>query len=81
MVKYGNVTNVEIEFAPKKDFLKIGIVDDGISFNFKENLAKPNASGLKNINSRLHAVGGVIIQQETEKGNYFTITLKNIKDA
>jgi signal transduction histidine kinase len=81
MVKYGNVTNVEIEFVPEKDFLKIGIVDDGISFNFKENLAKPNASGLKNINSRLHAVGGVIIQQEIEKGNYFTITLKNIKDA
>ena len=81
MIKYGSVTNVQIEITAEKDFLRIEIVDDGISFNFKENLAKPNASGLKNINSRLHAVGGSIIQQEAEKGNHFTITLKNIKDA
>lgn len=81
MIKYGHVTNVRLNSTSQKDIFKIEIIDDGISFNFKENLAKPNASGLKNINSRLHVVGGVVVQQEVAKGNHFIITLKNVKDA
>ena len=82
MIKYGNVTECNIDINLDKQSLIIIITDDGTSFNFKENLIKPNASGLKNINSRLHAVGGIITQEEDrQKGNCFTITLKNINNA
>ena len=82
MVKYGNVSKCDINIALNKEALTIDITDDGTPFNFKENLVKPNASGLKNINSRLHAVGGVIVQEEEKQvGNHFTITLKNVNNA
>ncbi|QEE48267.1 hypothetical protein FUA48_01345 [Flavobacterium alkalisoli] len=82
MVKYGNVSKCDINIALNKEVLAIDITDDGTPFNFKENLMKPNASGLKNINSRLHAVGGIIVQEEERQtGNRFTITLKNVNNA
>ncbi|KGO79497.1 hypothetical protein Q763_13170 [Flavobacterium beibuense F44-8] len=82
MIKYGNVSKSEINLLLEKDSLKIEISDNGVPFNFKENLAKPNASGLKNITSRLHAIGGTIVQNEEKpKGNQFTITIKNINHA
>lgn len=82
MIKYGNVTECNIDINLDKQSLIIIITDDGTSFNFKENLIKPNASGLKNINSRLHAVGGIITQEEErQKGNCFTITLKDVNNA
>src|SRR5690606_1120042 len=45
MIKYGQVTAVQVDFAAADDSVKINITDNGISYNFKENLAKPNASG------------------------------------
>ncbi len=81
MVKYGSATRADIKLALEKETLTIEITDDGIPFSFKENLAKPNASGLKNINSRLHAINAAIVQEEQEKGNRFIITLKNINNA
>ena len=81
MVKYGSVTAAHINAALEKEVLIIEITDDGIPFSFKDNLAKPDASGLKNINSRLHAVNAVIAQEEHDKGNRFVITLKNVNNA
>lgn len=84
MIKYGKVTEVQLIFENSMDFLRIDIEDNGISFNFKENLAKPDASGLKNISSRLHVIGAEVVQQPLPAGNHFTITLKqthNVKDS
>lgn len=81
MVKYGSVTTAHINAVLEKEVLAIEITDDGIPFSFKDNLAKADASGLKNINSRLHAVNAVIAQEEYDKGNRFVITLKNVNNA
>jgi len=81
MIKYGQVTAVQVDFAAADDSVKINITDNGISYNFKENLAKPNASKLKNISSSLHVINADVVQQDAAKGNHFTITIKNTKDA
>ncbi len=81
MIKYGNVSLVQLKFSRDMDFLNIDVQDNGNSFNFKENLAKPNASGLKNISSRLHVIGAELTQQPAETGNHFTITLKYTQDV
>jgi signal transduction histidine kinase len=60
-------------------FFTITLQDNGIPFNFTQLLATSKGTGVKNINSRLKIVGADFVQNETETGNSFTITLKKEK--
>lgn len=79
MIKYGKVSEATITIGLTDTFFTINIKDNGIPFNFTELLATSKGTGIKNINSRLKIIGADFVQQETESGNSFTITLKKEK--
>ncbi|UUC43957.1 sensor histidine kinase [Flavobacterium cerinum] len=76
MIKYGKVTEATVSLELIDTFFTIKLRDNGIPFNFTELLATSKGTGVKNINSRLKIIGADFLQQETETGNSFTITLK-----
>ncbi len=79
MIKYGKVTESIVIIALSDTFFTITLQDNGIPFNFTQLLATSKGTGVKNINSRLKIVGADFVQNETETGNSFTITLKKEK--
>lgn len=76
MMKYGNVSDVNVHVMDEGQSLKITIRDDGTPYNFKEMYQNSKGTGLKNINSRLKVIEANLIQNEITDGNSFLIVIK-----
>ncbi len=79
LVKHGCGSNCTISIALEKNAIHIGIVDDGIPFDFIAATKTSQGLGLANINSRLQLIGAVLSQSANLQGNNFHIVLKHIK--
>lgn len=74
MIKHGEVSECEIVISNEGN---LKIIDDGIIFSFIDANLNSSGAGMKNINSRLHAINASIHQVIVEKGNQFIIRIEN----
>ena len=76
LLKHGKATRVDFKIEEKDNILFINMIDDGLPFDFYENLKTSKGMGLKNIMSRLKQVEASLTQIQNESGNEIIITLK-----
>jgi signal transduction histidine kinase len=77
MLKYGEVKNCMVVLYIKNSVAYIELVDDGVPYDFKKELAHSKGTGLKNISSRLSVIKATLEQREVVKGNHMVISLRN----
>lgn len=77
MIKHGNSQEISLSTTLDQNTLLFEIIDDGISFDFKEKLQSSVGMGLKNISSRIKHIDAKFIQQPISFGNKFQIILNS----
>ena len=80
MQKYGGVKNCCFFIYVAENVGCIEWVDDGVFFDFYQELSTSKGLGLKNISSRLKVIGATLLQREVQKGNHFLISLPVVKE-
>lgn len=75
MLKYGKINECHIYLHQQQNKLVFEIIDDGQSFNFKENYLIAKGLGLQNIQSRLNSINAKLEQKNVATGNHFVIYL------
>lgn len=80
MLKYGSINECKLLLSDTDKEIKLEIIDDGNSFNFKESYALSKGSGLYNIQSRLTSIDAKLEQLKVDKGNHFTLYLNKKYD-
>ncbi|MGZ5247856.1 MAG: PAS domain S-box protein, partial [Flavitalea sp.] len=79
IIKYSNASKVYISVVEDESYLVVKVADNGVGFQFRD---KKDGIGLKNINSRVQAVDGIVnITTEPGKGCEMVvkIPLKNFE--
>jgi signal transduction histidine kinase len=76
MIKYGGISHCSVTIFQTDKEYGMEIADNGTPFDFKALKAASAGSGLRNISSRLKAMGAQMVQAEVGEGNHFIITLK-----
>lgn len=73
-IKYANASEILIDIQQLEDDLTIKIIDNGIGFEFEKEKSK--SFGLRNIESRIKAINGIIILDTgLGKGTAYTIKI------
>lgn len=80
MTKYGQVKNFSIQIQHTDNELRLIMIDDGIEFQLIELAKSSSGAGLKNILSRIQAIGAEIEQIRLNNNNQITITLNQLYD-
>jgi signal transduction histidine kinase len=76
-IKYGGGSEFKVILSDTGKWLKIEIIDNGITYNFNEKYSSSKGNGLRNICSRLKLINATIAQKYLHKpGNYIFIKLK-----
>lgn len=75
-IKHGKVTIIDFTLSTDKNDLILQLVDDGITFDFYEQLANQNGLGLKNIHMRIERLNAKLIQIPVKNGNKLKIIIK-----
>jgi len=71
--------NIDIEFNPEENTFRLEYADDGIGFNFEEELENGSGLGMSNITQRIKTLGGNLNNIPQEKGMKIRINL-SLKD-
>lgn len=73
IIKHANAKNIDVQLMGHDNSISITIEDDGKGFNIYN---EKSGLGLKNMNSRIHQIGGTIsIDSQINKGTSVLITL------
>ena len=75
ILKHSDARFCKLEIFETASEYKIEIVDDGTPYSFEELLVVSNGAGLKNIHSRLKAIGADFHQIAEQAGNRFLISM------
>ncbi|RZJ71715.1 histidine kinase [Flavobacterium sp.] len=76
MIKHGLVQKCNINLSHEAGVFCLELNDDGPAYDFELAYRESGGMGLKNIKSRLETLGAVMVQEKTQVGNRFIITLK-----
>lgn len=77
MIKHGKSQQISLSISLDQNTLLFEIIDNGITFDFKEKLQSSLGMGLKNISSRIKHINAKFIQQPISNGNKFQIILNS----
>ncbi len=73
MIKYGEIANCTLILSQVENTICLELIDDGVEFDFNKALQSSKGAGLKNINSRIQFIGGVLEQRAVVVGNHFIL--------
>ncbi len=76
MFKHGKISRVNFSISASERSVTIILSDDGMPFDFYQQLKTSKGIGLKSITTRLKQIGAQLEQENQENGNTIILTLK-----